>query len=214
MAEQLARFAELGSTDVIIRIMPGAPEAMVRSVELAGEVRSRLAAQGQLTARGRPELVDFSGPLDPQGRPATPSVQPILSVQQTAGREHTLASHSRGKLRPRPAARGAGGAPWRPPCGRNPQDRRDAGLTAGSGAPPPAPPAGLATASVSPAIRPAGWSPDRRGRPMRTATPREVHGDSGPPRNRLAESLEGGDTRLCECECTPMSPGSLARRRG
>ena len=42
VAEQLAVFGELGFTDVIIRIMQAPPDAVVRSVELAGEVRSRL----------------------------------------------------------------------------------------------------------------------------------------------------------------------------
>jgi alkanesulfonate monooxygenase SsuD/methylene tetrahydromethanopterin reductase-like flavin-dependent oxidoreductase (luciferase family) len=42
VAEQLARFGELGFTDVIIRIMPVGSEAGLRSVELAGEVRVRL----------------------------------------------------------------------------------------------------------------------------------------------------------------------------
>ncbi len=45
VAEELAVFADLGFTDVIIRIMTSAPDAMVRSVELAGEVRSRLLAR-------------------------------------------------------------------------------------------------------------------------------------------------------------------------
>ncbi len=42
VAEQLAVFAELGFTDVIIRTMTAPPEAARRSVELAGEVRARL----------------------------------------------------------------------------------------------------------------------------------------------------------------------------
>ena len=42
VAEQLAVFAELGFTDVIIRTMTAPPEAARRSVELAGEVRMRL----------------------------------------------------------------------------------------------------------------------------------------------------------------------------
>lgn len=42
VAEQLAPFGELGFTDVIIRTMTAPVEAAVRSVELAGEVRSRL----------------------------------------------------------------------------------------------------------------------------------------------------------------------------
>jgi alkanesulfonate monooxygenase SsuD/methylene tetrahydromethanopterin reductase-like flavin-dependent oxidoreductase (luciferase family) len=42
VAEQLAVYGEQGFTDVIIRIMQGPLDAMVRSVELAGEVRARL----------------------------------------------------------------------------------------------------------------------------------------------------------------------------
>jgi alkanesulfonate monooxygenase SsuD/methylene tetrahydromethanopterin reductase-like flavin-dependent oxidoreductase (luciferase family) len=42
VAEQLAVYGEQGFTDIIIRIMPGPPDAMVRSIELAGEVRARL----------------------------------------------------------------------------------------------------------------------------------------------------------------------------
>jgi alkanesulfonate monooxygenase SsuD/methylene tetrahydromethanopterin reductase-like flavin-dependent oxidoreductase (luciferase family) len=42
VAEQLAVFGELGFTDVVIRTMTVAPDAAVRSVELAGEVRARL----------------------------------------------------------------------------------------------------------------------------------------------------------------------------
>jgi alkanesulfonate monooxygenase SsuD/methylene tetrahydromethanopterin reductase-like flavin-dependent oxidoreductase (luciferase family) len=42
VAEQLAVFGGLGFTDIIIRIMPVALDAAVRSVELAGEVRARL----------------------------------------------------------------------------------------------------------------------------------------------------------------------------
>jgi alkanesulfonate monooxygenase SsuD/methylene tetrahydromethanopterin reductase-like flavin-dependent oxidoreductase (luciferase family) len=42
VAEQLAAFADLGFTDVIIRIMPAALDATVRAVELAGEVQTRL----------------------------------------------------------------------------------------------------------------------------------------------------------------------------
>ena len=42
VAEQLAVYGEQGFTDVVIRIMPGPLDAMVRSVELAGEVRARL----------------------------------------------------------------------------------------------------------------------------------------------------------------------------
>jgi alkanesulfonate monooxygenase SsuD/methylene tetrahydromethanopterin reductase-like flavin-dependent oxidoreductase (luciferase family) len=44
VAEQLAVFGELGFTDIIIRIMPAPEDATVRSVELAGEVRTRLQA--------------------------------------------------------------------------------------------------------------------------------------------------------------------------
>jgi alkanesulfonate monooxygenase SsuD/methylene tetrahydromethanopterin reductase-like flavin-dependent oxidoreductase (luciferase family) len=44
VAEQLAAFAEIGFTDVIIRTMAGPGDASVRSVELAGEVRARLQA--------------------------------------------------------------------------------------------------------------------------------------------------------------------------
>jgi alkanesulfonate monooxygenase SsuD/methylene tetrahydromethanopterin reductase-like flavin-dependent oxidoreductase (luciferase family) len=44
VAEQLAVFGELGFTDIIIRIMPAAQDATVRSVELAGQVRARLQA--------------------------------------------------------------------------------------------------------------------------------------------------------------------------
>ncbi len=42
VAEQLAVYGQQGFTDIIIRIMPGPVDAMVRSVELAGEVRARL----------------------------------------------------------------------------------------------------------------------------------------------------------------------------
>jgi len=42
VAEQLAVYGEQGFTDIIVRIMPGPLDAMVRSVELAGEVRARL----------------------------------------------------------------------------------------------------------------------------------------------------------------------------
>jgi alkanesulfonate monooxygenase SsuD/methylene tetrahydromethanopterin reductase-like flavin-dependent oxidoreductase (luciferase family) len=42
VAEQLAPFAEIGFTDVIIRTMPAPPDAAIHSVELAGEVRARL----------------------------------------------------------------------------------------------------------------------------------------------------------------------------
>lgn len=42
VAEQLAPFASLGFTDVIIRSMPAPLEQSVRSVELSGEVRARL----------------------------------------------------------------------------------------------------------------------------------------------------------------------------
>jgi alkanesulfonate monooxygenase SsuD/methylene tetrahydromethanopterin reductase-like flavin-dependent oxidoreductase (luciferase family) len=42
VAEQLAVFADLGFTDVIIRIMPVPLDATIRAVELAGEVRTRL----------------------------------------------------------------------------------------------------------------------------------------------------------------------------
>ena len=44
VAEQLAVYAELGFTDIIIRTMTAPVDASVRSVELAGEVRARLAA--------------------------------------------------------------------------------------------------------------------------------------------------------------------------
>jgi alkanesulfonate monooxygenase SsuD/methylene tetrahydromethanopterin reductase-like flavin-dependent oxidoreductase (luciferase family) len=44
VAEQLAEFSALGFTDVIIRTLPVPPDAAVRSVELAGEVRLRLQA--------------------------------------------------------------------------------------------------------------------------------------------------------------------------
>ena len=44
VAQQLAVFADLGFTDVIIRNMTGPVETAVRSVELAGEVRRRLMA--------------------------------------------------------------------------------------------------------------------------------------------------------------------------
>jgi alkanesulfonate monooxygenase SsuD/methylene tetrahydromethanopterin reductase-like flavin-dependent oxidoreductase (luciferase family) len=48
VAEQLAVFGDLGFTDIIIRIMPVPVAAAVRSVELAGEVRTRLQpARGQ-----------------------------------------------------------------------------------------------------------------------------------------------------------------------
>jgi hypothetical protein len=48
VAEQLAVFADMGFTDIIIRTMGPLPpelgsDAAVRSVELAGEARSRLA---------------------------------------------------------------------------------------------------------------------------------------------------------------------------
>jgi alkanesulfonate monooxygenase SsuD/methylene tetrahydromethanopterin reductase-like flavin-dependent oxidoreductase (luciferase family) len=43
VAEQLAVFGEAGFTDVIIRTMTAPIDAAVRSVELAGEVRARLA---------------------------------------------------------------------------------------------------------------------------------------------------------------------------
>jgi alkanesulfonate monooxygenase SsuD/methylene tetrahydromethanopterin reductase-like flavin-dependent oxidoreductase (luciferase family) len=46
VAEQLSAFGDLGFTDIVIRTMsplPGGTAAAVRSVELAGEVRSRLA---------------------------------------------------------------------------------------------------------------------------------------------------------------------------
>lgn len=42
VAEQLAVHAEQGFTDIIIRVMPAATDAMARAVELAGEVRARL----------------------------------------------------------------------------------------------------------------------------------------------------------------------------
>jgi alkanesulfonate monooxygenase SsuD/methylene tetrahydromethanopterin reductase-like flavin-dependent oxidoreductase (luciferase family) len=42
VAEQLAVFGELGFTDIIIRTMSVPPDAAVRSVELVGEVRTRL----------------------------------------------------------------------------------------------------------------------------------------------------------------------------
>jgi alkanesulfonate monooxygenase SsuD/methylene tetrahydromethanopterin reductase-like flavin-dependent oxidoreductase (luciferase family) len=45
VAEQLAVFSELGFTDVIIRIMPARSDAVVRSVELAGEVRDQLQSR-------------------------------------------------------------------------------------------------------------------------------------------------------------------------
>ena len=44
VADQLAPFADLGFTDVVIRTMPAPLEESVRSVELAGEVRRLLAA--------------------------------------------------------------------------------------------------------------------------------------------------------------------------
>ncbi|MCU4185393.1 LLM class flavin-dependent oxidoreductase [Acidiferrimicrobium sp. IK] len=44
VAEQLAPFGEIGFTDIIIRTMAAPPDAAVRSVELAGEVRERLQA--------------------------------------------------------------------------------------------------------------------------------------------------------------------------
>jgi alkanesulfonate monooxygenase SsuD/methylene tetrahydromethanopterin reductase-like flavin-dependent oxidoreductase (luciferase family) len=44
VADQLAVFAHLGFTDVIIRTMPASPEAAIRSVELAAEVQVRLQA--------------------------------------------------------------------------------------------------------------------------------------------------------------------------
>jgi alkanesulfonate monooxygenase SsuD/methylene tetrahydromethanopterin reductase-like flavin-dependent oxidoreductase (luciferase family) len=44
VAEQLIPFAELGFTDVILRTMPAPADAAVRSVELAGELRTRLLA--------------------------------------------------------------------------------------------------------------------------------------------------------------------------
>lgn len=43
VAEQLAVYGQLGFTDVVVRIMKAPHEATVRSVELAGEVRARLA---------------------------------------------------------------------------------------------------------------------------------------------------------------------------
>ncbi len=45
VAEQLAVYGEQGFTDIIIRIMPAPLDAMVRSVELAGEVQTRLQGQ-------------------------------------------------------------------------------------------------------------------------------------------------------------------------
>ena len=42
VAEQLAPYAEMGFTDIIIRTMTAPPEAAVRSVELTGEVRNRI----------------------------------------------------------------------------------------------------------------------------------------------------------------------------
>ncbi|MGH9046545.1 MAG: LLM class flavin-dependent oxidoreductase [Acidimicrobiales bacterium] len=44
VAEQLAVFGELGFTDLIVRTMTAPTEASIRSVELAGEVRSILSA--------------------------------------------------------------------------------------------------------------------------------------------------------------------------
>jgi len=44
VAEQLAVFGQIGFTDVVIRIMPAPLDATIRSVELAGEVRSLLQA--------------------------------------------------------------------------------------------------------------------------------------------------------------------------
>ena len=44
VAEQLAVYAELGYSDVIIGVMTAPLDATIRSVELAGEVRDRLAA--------------------------------------------------------------------------------------------------------------------------------------------------------------------------
>jgi alkanesulfonate monooxygenase SsuD/methylene tetrahydromethanopterin reductase-like flavin-dependent oxidoreductase (luciferase family) len=45
VAQQLTVYGEQGFTDIIIRIMAGPPDVMVRSVELAGEVRTRLQAR-------------------------------------------------------------------------------------------------------------------------------------------------------------------------
>lgn len=45
VAEQLAVYGEQGFTDIIIRIMPAPLDAVVRSVELAGEVQARLQRQ-------------------------------------------------------------------------------------------------------------------------------------------------------------------------
>jgi alkanesulfonate monooxygenase SsuD/methylene tetrahydromethanopterin reductase-like flavin-dependent oxidoreductase (luciferase family) len=44
VAEQLAVFGEIGFTDVIIRTMPAPPDQSTRSVELCGDVRTRLRA--------------------------------------------------------------------------------------------------------------------------------------------------------------------------
>jgi alkanesulfonate monooxygenase SsuD/methylene tetrahydromethanopterin reductase-like flavin-dependent oxidoreductase (luciferase family) len=44
VAEQLAVYGEQGFTDIVIRIMSGPQDVIVRSVELAGEVRARLQA--------------------------------------------------------------------------------------------------------------------------------------------------------------------------
>ncbi len=43
VAEQLVVYRELGFTDIMIRPMTGTPDVAARSVELAGEVRARLA---------------------------------------------------------------------------------------------------------------------------------------------------------------------------
>jgi alkanesulfonate monooxygenase SsuD/methylene tetrahydromethanopterin reductase-like flavin-dependent oxidoreductase (luciferase family) len=45
VAEQLAVYGQQGFTDIIIRIMPAPLDAMIRSVELAGEVQTRLQRQ-------------------------------------------------------------------------------------------------------------------------------------------------------------------------
>jgi alkanesulfonate monooxygenase SsuD/methylene tetrahydromethanopterin reductase-like flavin-dependent oxidoreductase (luciferase family) len=42
VAEQLAPYADMGFTDIIIRTMTVPADAAVRSVQLAGEVRARL----------------------------------------------------------------------------------------------------------------------------------------------------------------------------
>jgi alkanesulfonate monooxygenase SsuD/methylene tetrahydromethanopterin reductase-like flavin-dependent oxidoreductase (luciferase family) len=47
VAEQLAGYGDQGFTDVIIRILPAPLDAMVRSVELAGEVQTRLQRQSR-----------------------------------------------------------------------------------------------------------------------------------------------------------------------